>query len=460
MIKSIEKSSEQIYNVSKCRMLWLFDGYINMSINQSRLFHSYLSLINPLEPDEYEVEIEISWIIEHFDMKSDRRCRQRIYQAVSDFNNNNLWTYKGKDVINEIKDDSSNEIIKMVEITCGEILKVFDIMEVKKDNLGIEVIHIKCSDEFKRFIFPRKNFVQYDLEYIKNLNSIRCITLYEMFKSELDLLNKRDKNGKTLSQKNFNTEKCPAKLLLLTIMNNLGIDENGVYKNFGHLSQKVLIPCIKNINKYSNIYIDKDRMTAIYTGKKVYRIDFIVSDKSDIDYSNAAQSNSSNEIKKEKIAKQKKIDNKKIDNSNYDNYDDYNNDDEDIMDYIDDIDDDNYGFNDYYNDLLNKDKSDISISRKIKTEKETIDIEKIKKENYRVAEIAEYFEIWNDGTVGKLKDRTKEKEAYDILDKHIDYFDTFYYFNFKVAGKEGIPILESISDSYNRRNVNIKNCKI
>ena len=201
-------------------------------------------------------------------------------------------------------------------------------------------------------------------------------------------------------------------------------------------------------------------MTAIYTGKKVYRIDFIVFDKNDTDYPNAVQSNSSNETKKEKIAKQKKIDNKKIDNSNYDNYDDYNNDDEDIMDYIDDIDDDNYGFNDYYNDLLNKDKPDIFISRKIKTEKETIDIEKIKKENYRVAEIAEYFEIWNDGTVGKLKDRTKEKEAYDILDKHIDYFDTFYYFNFKVTGKEGIPILESISDSYNRRNVNIKNCKI
>ena len=31
---------------------------------------------------------------------------------------------------------------------------------------------------------------------LKNLNSIRRITLYEMFKSELDLLNKRDKNGK------------------------------------------------------------------------------------------------------------------------------------------------------------------------------------------------------------------------------------------------------------------------
>ena len=126
MIKSIEKSSEQIYNVSKCRMLWSFDGYINMSINQSRLFHSYLSLINPLEPNEDEVEIEISWIIEHFAIKNNGRNRQMIHQAVSDFNNNNLWTYKGRDVINEIKDDTRDETIKMVEITCGEILKVFD----------------------------------------------------------------------------------------------------------------------------------------------------------------------------------------------------------------------------------------------------------------------------------------------------------------------------------------------
>lgn len=237
------------YKITKSKELWNFNEYNELSINHSRILHSYLCFINPLADEiKAECEIPIKWILKEFNLKGN--SKYNIINAVKTFRN--TWI-----------DNMLNDIT------------IFKKLEINYNGNGEEVIKAECSDQFIPYIFHLKgNFLTYDISNISMLNSHRHIILYELFIDMLNLATKKDSKNKVLSDKKFNTEIFPINIKVETILNMLNIKKCNSYTD---LQNKFLRDAITAINTYTDIHIKV--LSTIRKGNTVYSINFTVCNK-------------------------------------------------------------------------------------------------------------------------------------------------------------------------------------
>lgn len=249
IIKTCDKKLDQDYTVSISKSLWLFDRYLDLTINQLRILYSYFALINPKEeksPKTTDVEIEINWIIKQFKLEK-LKNEYKIIKAVQEWKDINIWTYLGKDV----KDTDSDTGEKMIKLTRGTKLKVFDVIEIYENKRAGKIIHLKCSDEFIPYAFPQGSFVEYNLNYITEFSSPKQITLYEILKDLMNVNYKKIKGKKVLKDINYNTENKPMLIGINNLVYKLQLDEK--FKSYKYLNKVFLKPCIEKIKIFTDL---------------------------------------------------------------------------------------------------------------------------------------------------------------------------------------------------------------
>ena len=386
-IKSFDKSSTQKYTISKYKPLWEFDKYKDLSINQLRILYSYLALINP-KSDELnndnvkgtKVEIDVDWVINQWHLKRVDKGRG-IIKAVQEWKDINVWTYLGKDVI----DKKTNT----VELTHGTQLKVFDIIEIEDNERAGKIIRLRCSDEFIKCVFPKGNYIEYDLTYINEFSSPKQITFYEILKDLMNVANKNIGDDKSLKNISYNTKNRPMLIGINTLIKRLQLDER--YKSYKYLNSVFLKPCIEKIKEFTDL-------KEIEYGKYDKRCPYY-----NIGY----------EIRKDERDK------KKGESNNFNIYfiikkNASNDKDEEIKD-TPEYDDFEYDGTDK-NELPDLTENNTDESGK---EDDIVEIKNTEKSSI-VNEIEKYFDINSDGTIGKVKEDVNIEDARSVLIKHVD----------------------------------------
>lgn len=231
----IKSKADRTFTIDFCKMLWDFNEYANLKINQSRLLHIYMGLINPTAPPTDEKRKQVCILLN--DIKK-----------IFDIQN-----------ISTFKRDLREFPKEWVNRKTGETEKIFDTVEIRKTQLFEEIIVLKCAAEAEKYFFDlgekgnsEKSYVEYDLNNVIKLKAHRHIILYQNL---INLKNvgciEMENTGKTLAEvKNgflLSVDKLKYRL-------NLQPQEN--YKSFSDISNKFLKKCIKSINENTDLSID------------------------------------------------------------------------------------------------------------------------------------------------------------------------------------------------------------
>ena len=119
---------EQKFTVRKDKRFFTFKEYANLTINESRLLHSYLAKINPQNIKTKKRQIPIKWITDVFHLKTD----VGIMKAIKTFKTHNNW----------------------IDISTGEYITIFETIELGLNCNYEKVVIMKCSPEAEKYFFP------------------------------------------------------------------------------------------------------------------------------------------------------------------------------------------------------------------------------------------------------------------------------------------------------------------
>lgn len=231
----IKSKADRTFTIDFCKALWDFNEYANLKINQSRLLHIYIGLINPTSPPPDEKRKQVCILLS--DIK-------KIFDI------QNISTFKRD--LKEFPKEWYNRKTGVTE-------KIFDTVEIRKTQLFEEIIVLKCTTSAEKYFFglgekgnSEKSYVEYNLNNVIKLKSHRHIVLYQNL---INLMNvgciEMGNTCKTLAEvKNgflLSVDKLSYRL-------NLQPQEN--YKSFSDISNKFLKKCIKAINENTNLSID------------------------------------------------------------------------------------------------------------------------------------------------------------------------------------------------------------
>lgn len=210
--------NDRKYKISKSRNILLdFIDYANLTIAESRILHSYVSLINPTDTDTATQKIPLEWIRNAFKLRN----TVEIEKAVKDYKHNTLT------------------------LKSGTTIKIFKTIEPCLSSLGKKSILLECSDEFKKYFFNLNgNYFKYWLNDIVYMKSHKQIVFYEILKNAIDKeLYRHEKND---IQTDYN--KIQIHLYLSDLICLLGYNSEKV-KSYTDIQNNFLINCIKKFNQ-------------------------------------------------------------------------------------------------------------------------------------------------------------------------------------------------------------------
>lgn len=248
MNRTIEKS-----------LLWYdFAEYSKLNINELRLLLSYIAKINPRKDNTSTVSIKLSWICNSvFCLTSE--SKRNILKAV-DYWNTTSWIDK-----NDMH------------------IKVFEYVNYSIDDMGNEVINMKCSEDFKRYFFHiRKNgYVEYSIDNVYNLLSVNQVTVYEILKNTLKVITKKATKEKDLkSSYNYGDYSInPYSIKIETFVKEY-LKLNDTYLDYNYFNKNFFKKTIERINKCTDLSIDyaPDKRYSKFN-KKVTHIKFDISEQ-------------------------------------------------------------------------------------------------------------------------------------------------------------------------------------
>lgn len=260
----MKSKADRFFIINFCKRLKEFKEYSELTINQSRLLHIYMGLINPIT-DESKAESET---------KHDRKKVVILLDDIKKiFDIKNISTFK-KDL----------QTFPNVWHNGTETIKIFETIAITHSQLYQEIIVLKCTNESESYFFDLgdkgRAYVEYPLNAIRKLKSHKYIMCYQMFKDSYRTgYIKSRNNKKTLFDLGKNTKQDPFTLRVETIKKWLSFLSDDKYKTFTDIQNKFLNNCIKSINCNTDIVINS--WTIKYNRQVVllaFTIDFRITD--------------------------------------------------------------------------------------------------------------------------------------------------------------------------------------
>jgi len=216
----------------------LIEARYKLSLNEQRLVILLISIIQPDDDDFHDYDLRVSEFANMFGIECVKDIHARVEEA------------------------ARNLVGKRLDLSVGKEREYVAWFSHAKYVEGKGVINISFHKSLKPYLLQLKNrFTQYKINSIVKFKSSYSIRFYELLKSYEYL---------------GNGERFYREFTLEDLRSFMGVEE-GEYKNFGHLKSRIIEPSVKEINRYSDIFISS--VEYIKEGRAVKKVRFTVEPK-------------------------------------------------------------------------------------------------------------------------------------------------------------------------------------